>query len=823
MKLIDPLAQSFFVKQKSGIYVTSIELYFGGKDDQLPVAVQLRPMELGSPSNKIFPFGEVILEPDDIEISNDSTVATKVVFESPVYLEGDRFHSVCLSSVSSEYTVWTAKLGEIDIRNITGPEKNQIVVTKQPLNGGLFKSQNATTWNEIPEEDLKFKLNRARFVDQGTFNLYNPDLNIGNAQIARLRNNPFDVDSRTLRLKTDQIVTDADLEFGNTIFQNNTNATGNYIGNKGTISTLTISNAGIGYTPSSGSNTFNGVSLVTLTGSGSGATANITVDNGSVSSVSIASTGSGYSIGDILTVDQIGSETSGRNLRLAVDALSGINELIIDDVQGEFEFSLVNNLGFINSSGITTELNGSGGNVLIPSDGISVVSDGLHFKVNHKNHAMYAEENVVEIEGALPDIKPTKLTSAYPKTATSTINIASSTNFTSFEGISVDATNLGYILIDEEIISYTGTTATTLTGITRGVDNTKVTSHSVNARVYKYEMNGVSLRRINRIHRLSDSDISNSIGLDYYHLKIDATENGLDRSTDVTYPKLYFKESKSVGGNATYASQNIQFDIITPQVGTLVLPRTSMSSSIRTISGRSVDGNEESFVDLGFQGVTLNESNYMTSPRLVCSKVNEQDKLVDNLPGGRSLTLALTMETSSDFISPAVDLDRIGVIYTSNRVNLAITDFVNDSRVSTLRDDPSAFVYATIPISLENAASSLNVLLAAHVNTYNDLRVLYGINNDPDDEMVYYPFPGYRNRLVSGEVTDLSESDGNPDVLTPKTTNLGFLSDEIEFIDYKFTVDNLPPFKYFSIKIVGSSTNQSYPPRLRDLRVIALA
>jgi len=36
-------------------------------------------------------------------------------------------------------------------------------------------------------------------------------------------------------------------------------------------------------------------------------------------------------------------------------------------------------------------------------------------------------------------------------------------------------------------------------------------------------------------------------------------------------------------------------------------------------------------------------------------------------------------------------------------------------------------------------------------------------------------------------------------------------------------MNNLPEFKYFSIKFIGSSTNQAYPPRLKDLRVIAFA
>ena len=47
MRVVDPLAQSFYVEEPTGIFVTSIDLFFHSKDETLPVTVQLRPMELG--------------------------------------------------------------------------------------------------------------------------------------------------------------------------------------------------------------------------------------------------------------------------------------------------------------------------------------------------------------------------------------------------------------------------------------------------------------------------------------------------------------------------------------------------------------------------------------------------------------------------------------------------------------------------------------------------------------------------------------------------------------------------------------------------------
>ena len=43
------------------------------------------------------------------------------------------------------------------------------------------------------------------------------------------------------------------------------------------------------------------------------------------------------------------------------------------------------------------------------------------------------------------------------------------------------------------------------------------------------------------------------------------------------------------------------------------------------------------------------------------------------------------------------------------------------------------------------------------------------------------------------------------------------------FKERTFTMNDLPSFRYYRIKIVMTSTNQVYVPRMKDLRVLALA
>lgn len=343
MKIVDPLAQSFYVEPDSGIFVTSIDLYFYSRDPELPVTVQLRPMQLGQPTDQVYPFGEVVIDPKDVNISSDASLPTKVTFSSPVYLSGKQFHSLAILSNSSVYNVWISRLSEVEVSTTNLTEDQQVLVTKQPLSGSLFKSQNGSTWTPSQFEDLKFKLYRANFVSDGNINFYNPDLSVGNNQVATLVKDSLEITSKKIRVGIGTTIASSKLpSLGNTIIQQNSNATGNYVGSAGSaFGTLGVINAGIGYTPSSGSFVFNNVLLNSITGNGRNAYANVTVTNGVAVAATISNGGTGYSVGDVLGITTIGSQNLGRNLRLSVSQLSGVNELIIDQVQGEDRKSVV--------------------------------------------------------------------------------------------------------------------------------------------------------------------------------------------------------------------------------------------------------------------------------------------------------------------------------------------------------------------------------------------------------------------------------------------------------------------------------------------------
>ncbi|MGA1047993.1 MAG: hypothetical protein ACO3UU_08270, partial [Minisyncoccia bacterium] len=311
---------------------------------------------------------------------------------------------------------------------------------------------------------------------------------------------------------------------------------------------------------------------------------------------------------------------------------------------------------------------------------------------------MYFEDNLVTISNVESDIKPTKLSIQLAADSTGPISVDDSSAFAMFENVGVGETNSGYLLIGDEVIEYTSISGGVIGGnIIRGPNPT---SHPIGSPVYKYELNGVSLKRINKTHDLNDVTVADPITFDSYHIKLDMSSDGVDRSVGTSFPTLYANQTKSTGGYNIRATQNMPFEVITPLIHNLTLQGTSLNANIRTISGSSISGNESPFIDIGFEPITINAPNYLDSTRIIASKVNEDNKLF-NLPGNKSMNMRLTLGTIDTRLSPVLDTQRISAILTSNRVNSIITNYTTDARVNTIDEDPSAFQYISKEITLE--------------------------------------------------------------------------------------------------------------------------
>lgn len=806
------ISQLFYVSDETGIFLTSVDIYFQNKDDFAPVTLQLRTTAGGLPGNTIVPFSEVTLDPDQVSVSTDASEPTNFKFSSPVYLTGPlaqeikqtivtpdkiRQYAIVLLTNSKNYKVFTARQGENSI--ITNTEFNR----PDGNVGSLLKSQNASTWIPSPIEYLKYSLYRADFDGEGLVRFFNTKSSLRTGTVTATGSNRFLPLSKKIVVGLGSTGLRPAVSVGATITQGNASGTLTSIGSS--IIQTSINNVGTGYTDG----VFNDITLINESGSGQGAKANIGIYNSGITTVNITDGGFGYSSGDVLSIGTIGQDF-GFGGKLIVSQIGPPNSLVLSDVQKQFNVG-VSTVYFINSSGISTTI---GVGVTISSIINDQYNDGLHMKVIHPSHGMHSQENYVQISKFKPKITDThsRLTSNL-LISQNTIDLESSSGFETFEGLPVDSNNLGYAIIGEEVVSYSGVSNNTLTGVVRSIDGTKSQPFNIQTFVYKYEFNGISLRRINKVHNFADVNVdTHPIDLDSYFIKIDMASSGKNRSND-----LFFKETILSGQSGTNITQNIQFELFTTAIKNIIHSKTNITSRVRTTTATSVSGNENSFEDSGYQDFTLNRDTYVNSPRLIASSLNEQRANLP-LPGNRSFEVDLYMSTGDSRLSPVIDIQDAGVLLRTSRINNPVTDFANDDRVRNLYGDPHESVYISKIISLKIPANSIKVLLTASQSIENDIRVFYRLIRPDVESVNYEPFPGFSNYQVGQDgirrVVDPSKNDGSADFDYVKDSDNSPK-------DYEYTVDDLPDFTAFSIKIVMNSRDQSKPSFMRTLRVIA--
>jgi hypothetical protein len=831
-RFIDPLAQSFVVggnieapdssreglatDDSNGAFLTAVDLFFAKKDSgNATVKVEIRTMELGTPTRVVI-GNSVTLRPSEVNVSSDASAATKVTFDEPIYLPpGREYAVVIISENSDQYEMWTAVMGEKTVNTKDLPDVNAVTYSKQFAMGSLFKSQNGSIWTANQYQDLKFKLYKAQFIanQPGTAFFYNPTLDESNGYVKKLANNSLTTLPRTGSLgitTTTNSSLISILSKGRKIADITKNYVYGYIvGTGSSVATVGLTTGGSNYTTTATPvNTFN------MIGNGSGLILNIVESNGVITGITIVNSGNGYKEGDVVgIVTSTVLNNTGKDARITISSITGVDTLYLENIQGNsFTTTPGSQFGYYDNSNTLISIASTTIRNFAPSTN---QYSGNYVRVEHFDHGMYGKTNKLRIYDAESSTAPVIITSPITSTST-TVAIGDTSNFGTFEGVSVSGSNPGYVKIGNEIIKYQSIGSGFLGTITRGIDSTISINHDINSLMYKYELNGVSLRRINTTHDISDLDI----GLDGYYLEIDRSSNGENRSADTGMPQLQFTSESTLGGSKVFASENILYSSIVPTYD-IITPgsSTSISSVIRSVSGTSASGTETSFLDNGFEPIQLNTLNMLKSVRLVCSKENEKEYL-NNLPRNKSFTTGITLSTSDSNLSPIIFLDTAFTEFISNRLDNPVSDYASDGRSNSILDDPHAVVYVSRSVNLVQPATSLKVILSAYRHESADFRVLYSLLR-PDSsevEQSFELFPGYDNitSTASGlSVIDPSLNNGKPD---------SFVSSSLDnqFKEYEFTADNLGLFNGYVIKIVMSGTNQAYPPRIKELRTIAI-
>ena len=199
-----------------------------------------------------------------------------------------------------------------------------------------------------------------------------------------------------------------------------------------------------------------------------------------------------------------------------------------------------------------------------------------------------------------------------------------------------------------------------------------------------------------------------------------------------------------------------------------------------------------------------------------------QQPVFNNVTDRTSFTVAVTLNSTDENLSPIINLEDSNVEFASNYLNNPVTNFATDSRVNSILDDPHSAIYVSDIVNLSKPASSLKVILGAYRPASADIRVLYSLIRDDSSEIEqeFELFPGHENLQLTSDggfkVVDPSLNNGKPDTKVPA-------SSANQFLEYEFSANDLGEFSGYSIKIIMSGTDQANVPIISDLRTIALA
>jgi len=467
----------------------------------------------------------------------------------------------------------------------------------------------------------------------------------------------------------------------------------------------------------------------------------------------------------------------------------------------------------------------NGGFISALPNAIATFDDQTYIDVFHSNHGMQSSLNYVVMDGVRSEVGDTTLKVALAASGVSQITLTNATNFHICIGGSaaqaatynannigpgqaapaVSDTNPGFLKIGDEIIAYekinngspdwvvdiVGHNSGSVSGrnwdpITNS-GAASGSSHAIETDVQCYNLAGIPLTKINGTHHTSTFGGLTTLNSPHkYRLNI----TGVKAHKTLT-----------AGGDNVTISQNIPWDVLTPSIQTQVQPGCSISARALGTSGTSAGPfpsgytPEASFVkDTTFRDVTLNDINYFLATKIIASKQNE----ISNMSGGKSLDLELNYFSDSTHLSPVVDTQRMSVTTTAN--------LINNATPSAGVGDENAAIYITRLARLDNSATGVKVALAANTFEFSEIQVMYKL----------VPV-GY-----TGDTDDLNfeffNTDGRPDNGTMVPQN-----DPFVFGDFEYTLDDAPAYDGFQLKIVLKNYNQPYIPRVKDLRIIALA
>lgn len=292
---------------------------------------------------------------------------------------------------------------------------------------------------------------------------------------------------------------------------------------------------------------------------------------------------------------------------------------------------------------------------------------------------------------------------------------------------------------------------------------------------------GVTNQHINGLHRITDVTWNSYSFSNYIE---NGVENVMETFLTPTDPLLF--------GTDITTDFDMQYDRLILNNNAVVLSGTHIKYNIRGVNGKSIDGGETPY--------TFDGNNNYIEPKVEyrpeqVKKITSYRNSEAFLSGKKSLRINAVLKTDNENISPVIDKYNTNAI----AVEFLINNQNSNETLNSNNDACARSIFKTV--SLYEQATGIMVSFMGAIQACASVSVYYKAlpvaSNDSIDTLNWVEMPIKTEPIKS--------------------------SNDNDFQQYVYQIENLSPFKAFKIKLVMNSTDSTRVPLLGRFAAIAFS
>ena len=322
--------------------------------------------------------------------------------------------------------------------------------------------------------------------------------------------------------------------------------------------------------------------------------------------------------------------------------------------------------------------------------------------------------------------------------------------------------------------------------------------------------------------------------IDYANTRLVIANTSYVNSGAVFANNKYFLANTYIKGQSnSYNARIVSFVNITMDnvnlITNMILP------SNNDVKASSKMATSTSARDASFFNININGDTEFSAPRYRLSRAIESNTAASSATMGanRSVEIKYEMTGHNSVASPAIDLSRIALYSTHNLISTNAAIGSSEDYVKFGGSSQSRYITRTVTLADGQDAEDLRVYLTAYKPSGSNIFVYYkALNGDDNDAFAdtrWIPMDLDTGQGFTASAKYSSSEDRNNflelayKVPTYTSTARSGANTSNGVLEYRNSARaRYVGFKYFAVKIVLVNSTSSNPPRVKDLRALAL-